>query len=236
MPSSDPSRPVHFTLPTTPTTVVHATRRAAAAFGTGGPRLPRPGKNRSAHARSTTTTSSREENSSSSRPRSSGRPTVLKNCRRHRHPGTDRLILAGRCRVILEIEVVPVAAVARRPAVGERGRFDARQRRQPLERPIPERLSVGVPGIARAGQRHRGREHALRVDADADAAEPIETRHHEHGGDDERRRERELGRDERATQPSCALARRSTSARRIGARDPSAATSRGSRARGPRET
>ena len=52
----------------------------------------------------------------------------LEKLRRHSDPRADGLILSSRGRSIFEIEVVAVAAVCRRAAVGQRNGLDARQR------------------------------------------------------------------------------------------------------------
>ena len=104
------------------------TGRAAAACGSGGRSTSSPGKNRFAQARSTTTTSSRSECSSSSRPRSSVTPGGLEEAGRHADPGADRLVLAGRRRAILEIEVV--RSGRSRSAAGCRTSADALDARQ----------------------------------------------------------------------------------------------------------
>ena len=136
--------------------------------------------------------------------------------------------------MIFEVEVVVLSRFRRRPAVGDRRRFDARQRRHPLERAIPERLSFGLAGVRRPEQGHRRGEQAVGVDADADAIEPVEARHDQHGGDHERRGQREFRRDERAPE----AARRRSVARGPDSRSagcgPRASRSCGSRGRGRR--
>ena len=141
VPSSGLSRPAYFTSLTTPTTVVHGQFVQPPSRN----RLPTAlplGKNRRAHARSTTTLSRFSRSASRSsrrRPSSKRQAEHAEVLRRHGDPRRDRLRLSRRRREVLQIEVVEVADVVRRPAVGERHAGHAGQRLDASLELVPER-------------------------------------------------------------------------------------------------
>ena len=110
----------------------------------------------------------------------------LEEAGRGADPGAERLILAGRRRPILEIEVVAFARLSLgRPAVGERG--GARRRAAPPA--ASSARSQNVRRSASLGYRRPDSDTAA-VSTRAvsmptvDATQPIEADEHEHRGDD----------------------------------------------------
>ena len=91
--------------------------------------------------------------------------------------------------------------VDRRPAVGERRASTPGIAASRASARSQNCRAVGLLWIEAARQRHAGGDDAPHVDADVDAVQPLQAHQHEHGGDDERRGERELGRDQRVAQP-----------------------------------
>ena len=126
--------------------------------------------------------------------------------------------------MIFEVEVVGLPGFARRPAVGERRRFDAWQRGETFDGALPERLRIASSRIA-ADPRARRPAVSMRLGVDADVypAETLEARQHQRGRHDERRREREFGRDERAARTAAPPARPSSNGRPRAGRDSTSA-------------
>ena len=129
----------------------------------------------------------------------SGTPEGLEIARAHRLGIGRAVVLLARALAGVEQDA-GAPSPAQGKAVGERGRLDSGKGHDPQRQLLEEGDTIPGLGIAQGRQIDGGGEHALRLEADVDRAEPPEALQHQPAAHEEDDAERDLGHEKPASE------------------------------------